>query len=156
MDIKTLWNDNISIEWWKMLLIGLFFVAMNISIFLAMWYVRRGVVCEYGYPKRNKKSMKKKLASYSTLGNLLLIRITHEAEKKGPLLYINLICHYICLTALLTSFFGFGGCMITLADGWAMSLLVISEIAALLFTVLVEFVPHLIWLPSERKRYRLR
>lgn len=156
MDIKTLWNDNISIEWWKMLLIGLFFIVMNISIFLAMWHVRREIVCEYGYPKRNKRAMRKKLASYSTLDNLLLIRMTHEAEKKGPLLYINLLCHYICLIALVASFLGFGGCMITLADGWALSLLVISEIAALLFTVLAEFLPHLIWLPSERKRYRRR
>lgn len=155
MDIRALWNDNICIEWWKMLLIGLFFVGMNTGIFLAMWYVRRGIVCEYGYPKRNKKSIKKKLAQYSILDNLLLIRLTHEAERKGPLLYINLICHYISLTALVVCLFGFVGCMITLATGWALSLLVISELAALLITVLIEFIPHLIWLPSEHKRYNL-
>lgn len=156
MDISALWNDNIYIEWWKMLLIGLFFVTMNTSIFLAMWYVRRGIACEYGYPKRNKKSMKKKLAQYSVLEHLLLIRLTHEAERKGPLLCINLICHYISLTALVVCFCGFGGCMITLADGWALSLLTISELAALVFSVLIEFIPHLIWLPSERKRYKFR
>lgn len=139
-----------------MLLIGLFFVTMNTGIFLAMWYVRHGIACEYGYPKRNKKSMKKKLAQYSMLDKLLLIRLTHEAERKGPLLYINLICHYISLIALVACFLGLGGCMITLADGWALSLLVISELAALLVTVLVEFIPHLIWLPSERKRYNIK
>ena len=156
MDIRTLWHDNISIEWWKMLLIGLFFITMNISIFLATWYIRRNIVCEYGYPKRNKKSKKKKLASHSILDNILLIRLTREAEQKGPLLYINLICHYICMAALGASILGFVGCMFTLADGWSLSLLVISELAALLLTVLAEFVPHLIWLPSERKRYNLR
>lgn len=156
MDIKMLWYDSISIEWWKMLLIGLFFIVANILIFLAAWYVRLGVACEYGFPKRNKRSIKKKLASYSIWDNLLLVRLTREAERKGPLLYINLICHYICMVALIVSFLGFGGCMITLSDGWALSLLVLSELAALFFTVLIEFVPHLIWLPSERKRYNLR
>lgn len=156
MDIKALWHDNITIAWWKMLLIGLFFIGTNISIFLATWYVRRSVVFEFGYPKRNKKTIRKRLASYSVLDNLLLIRLTREAERKGPLLCINLICHYICMGALNASFLGFLGCMATLADGWALSLLVISEWAALLFTVFVEFIPHLIWLPSERKRYGIR
>lgn len=156
MNISTLWNDNINIAWWKMLLIGLFFLTMNTSIFLAMWYVRCGIACEYGYPKRNKKFMKKKLTQYSVLDNLLLIRLTRESERKGPLLYINLLCHYISMTALAVCFWGFGGCMITLADGWALSLLVMSQLAALLFTVLIEFIPHLLWLPSERKRYKFR
>ncbi len=154
--MRTLWNDNITIEWWKMLFIGLFFMAVNLTIFLAMWYVRRNIVCEYGYPKRNRKSMKKRMAAQSVLDNLLLIRLSRESERKGPLLYINLMCHYICMVALGVSFFGFVGCMITLADGWSLSLLVTSELAALLVTVLIEFVPHLIWLPSERKRYKLR
>ena len=156
MDIRTLWYDNISIEWWKMLLIGLFFITINLSIFLTMWYVRRGIVCEYGYPKRNKKSIKKRLSAHSVLGQLLLIRLSREAERKGPLLYINLMCHYICLAALGISVLGFVGCMVTLADGWALSLLVLSELVSLFLTVLIEFVPHLIWLPSERKRYKFR
>lgn len=156
MDIKGLWNDSISIEWWKMLLIGLFFTIMNICIFASMWYVRRSVICEYGYPKRNKKAIKKKLASHSVFDNLFLIRLTREAERKGALLYISLICHYVCMVALGVSLIGFGGCLVTLADGWAMSLLIMSELVALFLTVLIEFVPHLIWLPSERKRYKLR
>ncbi len=156
MGFVALWNDNISIAWWKMLLIGLFFIVANFIVFLAIWYARRGVICEYGYPKRNKKSIRKILASYSILDNLLLIRLSCRAEQKGPLLYITLICHYICMVALGMSLIGFVGCMITLADGWAFSLLVISELAALFFTVLIEFIPHLIWLPSERKRYKLR
>ena len=156
MGIMALWYDNISIDWWQMLLIGMLFMAANICVFMAMWYVRRNVVYEYGYPKRNKKTIKKKTATYSTLDKFLLLRITSGAERKGPLLYINLVCHHICLIALGVSFVGFIGCMITLAHGWAFFLLVISEIAALFITVLIEFVPHLIWLPSERKRYKLK
>ena len=127
---------------------------MNICIFLAMWYVRRGVVCEYGYPKRNKKSMKKRLATHSKLDNLLLLKLTREAPRKGTMLHINLFCHYLCMIALGFAFLGFIGCMVTLADGWALLLLLFSELVALFVTVLIEFIPHLIWLPSERKRYK--
>ena len=153
MSFRELWNDKITIELWKMILIGLFFFVMNLTIFIAMWYVRQGVICEYGYPKRNRRSLKKKIATYSILGKLSLVCLTREAERKGPLLYITVICHYICAVALCISCFGFTGCLFTLADGWALTLLVISELLALFFTVLIEFIPHLIWLPSERKRY---
>lgn len=154
MDIVKLWNDHLSIEWWKMLLIGMFFLLTNTIIFFAMWYVRRGVALECGYPKRSKKTMKKKLAAYSMIDHVLLIRLTAEAEKKGPLLYINLVCHYLNMAALGATFCGFVGCMITLADGWALTLLTMSELGVLFITVSLEFIPHLIWLPSERKRYR--
>lgn len=153
-DIKILWHDSIAIEWWKMLLIGLFFLALNLCIFLAMWYVRRGSIIEYGYPKRNKKSIKKKLASYSFWDNLFLLRLCREAERKGPMLWICLMCHYICMIAAGASFIGFVGCMLTLADGWAIMLLVVPELAALFITVSIQFIPDLIWLPSERKRYK--
>ena len=139
-----------------MLLIGLFFLALNLLIFLASWYIRYGVVCEYGYPKRNKKSLKKKIAAQSRSEKLFLLRFTQDAENKGPLLYLNLLCHYFCAAALGLSCIGFVGCMLTLASGWALTLLVISELGAVFFTVLIEFIPHLIWLPSERKRYHLK
>lgn len=50
-------------------------------------------------------------------------------------------------------YIGFLGAMITLADGWALTLLLKSELTVMFITVLIEFVPHLIFLPSERKRY---
>lgn len=156
MGIMILWHDNISIVWWKMLLIGAFFLMLNSGIFLSMLYFRRGVAIEYGYPKRNKKSLRKRLANHSIWDKLLLFRITREAERKGALLYINLGCHCLNMTALFLSCIGFVGCMLTCAEGWALTLLTISEIGALFITVMIEFVPHLIWLPSEKRRYRLK
>ena len=156
MSIVELWNDDISIEWWKMLLIGIAFLTINIIIFLAMWYYRRNVVIECGYPKRNRKSIKKKISAYSFVENILLLRLTVEAEKKCVLIYINLICHFLSIIALAISVCGFVGCMITLAEGWSLMLLSTAEIGIMLITVAFEFVPHLIWLPSERKRYRIK
>lgn len=156
MDILALWNDNMDIEWWRMLLIGLFFLVVNAVIFLAMWCWRLSTVREYGYPKRSRKTVKKRFSVYSTWEKLLLIRPTREAEKKGLGLYMNLMCHYICLLAFVVSLVGFVGCMVTLADGWAFTLLIIPELAAMGFTAAVMFIPDLIWSPSERRRYGLK
>jgi len=60
--------------------------------------------------------MRKKLAKYSLLENILLLRLTKEAERKGMMLYINLVCHFLSMASLGTSIVGFFGCMITLAD----------------------------------------
>lgn len=156
MDFLTLWHDNIDIEWWKMLLIGFFFLVVNAIIFVAMWCWRLSTVKEYGYPKRSRKAVKKRFSTYTTWEKLLLIRPTREAEKKGLMLCINLICHYICLLAFAVSLIGFVGCMVTLANGWAITLLIIPELAAMGATTAVMFIPDLIWSPSERRRYGIR
>jgi hypothetical protein len=155
MNIIKLWHDDVVIEWGLMLLIGLFFLAANCAIFLLMLYIRTGVVCEYGFPKRDDEYTKRKQLYYSRIDRILLIRLTRETERKGWLLYLTIVCHYICLAALIASFVGFAGCMLTLADGWALTLLVMSEYYAALLTGIVEFYPHYLCLPSERKRYRL-
>lgn len=154
MDLYTLIKDNITISWWQMLLIGLFFLILNLVIFIATWYVHKECIVEYGYPKRNAKAMKKITSQYSLLDNLLLIRITKMAERQGFFLYLNLACHFASILGYLLCIVGFCGSMVTLADGWALTMLVGSQLAVLFFTVLIEFVPHLIWLPSERKRYK--
>lgn len=156
MKIDILWNDTFSIEWWKMLLIGLFLLLANTAIFFAMWYCRLETIRECGYPKRSRKTLKKIFSAYSVWDKLLLIRPTHNAEKRRPMLFLNLICHYICLLALIAVWIGFFGCMITLADGWACVLLIMPELAAMAFSTAVMFIPDLIYSPSERKRYRLK
>lgn len=156
MDMEALWYDNITIIWWEMLLIGIFFVVVNFVIFLATWYVRRSAICECGYPKRNKKAIKRKLKAHTILDNFLLIHLVCNAERKCALLYISLACHYVSIFAMVVCLIGFVGCMLTLADGWALTLLVMPEIACLGVTTFVEFVPDLIWLSSERNRYKVK
>ena len=151
-----LFHENITIEGWKMFLIGLVILVFNFVLFLAMWYVRRETVFEVGYPKRNKKYIKKRMRDYSFLNKIFLFKISRNAERKSFMLIINLVCHWLNLLSMLSCVVGFVSCMITLASGWALSLLVFPVLTIMLLTVLFEFIPHLIWLPSERRRYRFK
>ena len=155
MDISKLWLEDTAVEWGYMLLTGLFFFAANVFLFGLMLYLRTSVVCEYGFPKRDNAYTKTKQLYYSRVERILLLRLTREAERKGWLLYLNIVCHWICLGALIVSFVGFAGCMITLADGWALTLLVFPVYYAVIITGIIEFYPHYLCLPSVRKRYRL-
>ena len=56
--------------------------------------------------------------------------------------------------AFVASLVGFVACMITLADGWALTLLVMAEIAVSFVTAVVELVPHALCLKSVRNKYR--
>lgn len=154
MDFLTLWHDSMSIEWWKMLLIGSFFLVLNAVLLLAEWYMRRAHICEYGYPKRKRKALRKILSAYSPIQQFLLIPIVRNAEKKGVYLFLSLICHAICVIGFVACCVGLIGCMVTLADGWALILLIAPELVCLFVTTAILFIPDLICLPSERKRYK--
>lgn len=154
MSFCSIWHDSISVGFFQMLLLGLFFLIADTVLFLAMWYMFRGAIIEYGYPKRSRKAMEKKLKSYSKLEELLLIRLVREAKRRGVFLWINLIFHFVNIVAFLSSVVGFAGAMVTLADGWAFALLLFPEITVLFFTTVLGFVPQMIWMPSERKRYQ--
>lgn len=154
--VYNLWNDTISVELWQMFLVGLALLGINFTIFIALCFLRCSVAMETGYPKRNYKFMKKKMKSYSFIDRILLIKLTQGAEKKGTMLYCNFIFHCMNLLALVLTIIGYIGSLITLADGWALWLLVASEFIMLLLTLPIEFVLHSLFLPSERRRYRMR
>ena len=149
-------SENAFFEWWQMLLIGLFFGVCNSGIFLAAWFVRVGITKKCGYPKRNAKNIKKIFQQYTVIDRFLLFKLVKNAQSKNPMLYITLICHYISFLGYLTSMAGFIFAMITLADGWAVMLMICGTFFTTILTVLIEFIPHLIWVPSERKRYGTR
>ena len=157
MDLKwfyDLWQDHVDWAWWQMLFIGGFFLVCNFVLCIAFGYMRREIVIIYGYPKRKKKHMKKVWASFSTIDKFLLIKLTLQAEKKGSILYLNLICHFVNLLSFLLSCVGFIGGFFTLCDGWAVILLMMSVPIAFVITCALEFIPHLVTFPSERRRWK--
>ena len=154
--ISKLWNDGVQVEWYEMLLIGLFFFFSYFILGICFIIMRRGVAIECGYPKRSSKYMKKLMKNFSLADHIMLIKITREAESKNLLLYLNFYCHWANIVAFFITIIGFFGSMITLADGWAVTLLIIPFPITMFVTGALEFIPSFIWLPSVRRRYKLK
>lgn len=151
--IIKLFSDHLTIEWWKMLLIGLVLLAFNTFLFLVFSYIREGNVIEYGFPKMKNKTLKKRIKNYSIPARLLLINLTIDAKRHGFFLILNLICQFFNIVAMVSCLVGFVGCMITLADGWCLMLLLASVLVINLVITVIMFIPDLIYLPSERRKY---
>lgn len=151
----NLWQTDTTIEWWKMLLIGAALLLMNFGLGLATWYMSKATIVELGYSKRKnkRKFIKKKMESYGFIDKLLLFNLTIEAEKFNPMLILSLIGNFFNVLAVIATVVGFIGCMATLAAGWAYTLLLIPVPATLFIFTAIEFIPSLIWDPSERRRY---
>lgn len=78
-----IWNEKVDIVYWKILLISLFLLLMNVVLFFALWYVHRGAIIRYGYPKRKAKYVEKLTKEFSFIDNILLFKLAKLADRKG-------------------------------------------------------------------------
>ena len=152
--IYDLWISHVDFALWQMFLIGLFFIIVFSGLFGILLYVRREHIILVGYPKLKGKKKEKLLKNRTWLDRLFLIDLVNGASVSAGILYISLICHWICLCAMLISIVGFIASLITLADGWSMTLLLIVPAIAFFSTIAIEVIPILIWIPSERQRWK--
>ena len=149
------WNSHTDYKWWQMLLIGLFILGLNFILCVAIWYFGRETMLEYGYLPRKRKLTRNQFAR-PPLKHLFLIKLVVKAEKNSFIIFIHWCCHASNIFAFVASCVGFVGTMITLADGWAFTLLVFPPITMLFFRVLITSIPDIILLPSERNRYKIK
>lgn len=70
--LQERWNENAGLEWWQMLLVGLFLLVCATGICGAFCFARHGVIIQCGFRKRSAKAMRNYLKSYSFLDQLLL------------------------------------------------------------------------------------
>lgn len=150
--IHRMWNEEVVFDFSQIFLM-LFLMLTATVICGAFCFARHGVIIQCGFRKRSAKAMRNYLKSYSFLDQLLLFPLVRDAEKKSPLLYITLFCHCLNLLAYILTWIGFIGAIVTLGDGWAFTLLMLPQYYSL-WLLAIEFIPQLLWLPSERKRYR--
>ena len=109
---------------------------------------------EYGYPRTENKTMKKKLKNSSFLEKVLMIRLCSNAKRKGIYLWVCWLMNILNILSALIATVGAVGAVITHADGWTGCLLLFPPLACLLGATALLFLPDLICLPSELQRYR--
>ena len=155
--IVELWHEHYSIPWWQALLFCIAFSVVNLGLFICVWVMRERVIIEFNRQNntKNYRKLEKKIKSFTLFERLLLINTT-KAGKMGFLPILNLLCHWMSILAVLLSVIGFWGVILTHIDGWAFILFAFPVGLVTAFTAIVEAIPHLIWLPSVRRMYRLK
>ena len=148
----NLWNDHAHYAWWQAVLIGLFFLALNAATLFVVWYLHRETILECGY--KNAKSARKRFKQQSPAEKLLLTRLVREAPKPHFNLKLRLVLNWSNLVFSGASLIGFFGTVLTCGAGWALMMLC-SGFCSLFLSVVICFIPDLLWVPSERRRYGL-
>lgn len=156
---QDLWHQKADFTIMQCVLIGLFLFLCGIVLCAVNWYLQVGIILEFGYPKRTKREKRKGnlrwIRQYSFSNRVLLWRPCKEAFRKGFMLWLawflnllNVIACVICCAALFLV-------ILTRGAGWSLILLLFPY-GVLMFCIAVEFIPSLLFLPSERRRYGIK
>lgn len=147
----NLWTGHAQYVWWQAVLVSLFFAAFNSLTFFVIWYMHLETILECGY--KSRKTARKKFKTHTRIDRILLTRLVREAPKSNPILKLRLVLNWSNLLCAGVCFIGFIGTVITCGQGWALVLLMCSGFFSMFFSVGISFIPDLLWVPSERKRY---
>lgn len=151
--MTELWTAHTSMALWKVSLIVLFFLLCGLVLCLAHWCMLRGYIMEYGYPRLKAKTLKKRLKSDPFPQKLCMLRLCRDAQRKGWFLRLCLLMNFVNIASVPVAVVGAVGAVITHTDGWAMCLL-FAPFDCLVVSAALLFIPGLVFLPSERRRYQ--
>ena len=82
-----------------------------------------------------------------------MLRLCRDAQRKGWFLRLCLLINFVNIASVPVAVVGAVGAVITHTDGWAMCLL-FAPFDCLVVSVTLLFIPGLVFLPSERRRYQ--
>lgn len=155
MSIKDLWRDNADFSVLQSLCIGTFFLSCGLLVALATWAMQQGAILEYGYPRIKDKRKRKLLKTFSFFERVTLTRLCREAKRRSAVLWLywtinlcNGLSVFVCIASYIAVLFTGGA-------GWAMILL-FAPWTVFVLSSIVRFVPDLLFLPSEKRRYSRR
>lgn len=154
--IASLWSAQGSFTPLESALIVPTLFGLNIIILWTTWYSQQHSILEYGYPRVKAKTLKKFLKGQSIYQRVMLTQICSQSKRKGPFLLLCVSINFLNCIAAIASTVGLVAAVLTGGDGWAMTLLLFPPISVLLLSAALHFIPDLICLPSERRRYSKR
>lgn len=154
---KDLWQQQGDFALWQCILIGLFFFLADGVMCATNWYVQVGIIGELGYPKRTKREKRKGILawirSFSPSSRIFLWDPCRQAPKQGFFLWLAWFCNLLNLFSAVAACVGLIISLMTMGSGSGLLLLCVPY-AVFLLTTAVEFLPGIIFQPSERNRYR--
>ena len=156
---QDLWREKADFTIMQCAFIGLFFFLSGVVICAANWYIQLGIILEFGYPKRSKREKRQGnlrwIKQYSFTSRVLLWHPYKVAFRKGFMLWLAWFLNLLNVIACVICCAAFFLVILTRGAGWSMTLL-FSPYGVLLLCTAVEFIPSLLFLPSERRRHGLK
>ena len=148
-----LWNMSGDFSLLESILIGTFFLSCDFCLCIVNWYLQQEAIIELGYPKRKSKTMKKRMKRFRFWERITLTRLCKESERKRVSLWFYWCLNFLNILVAGAGLVGYCGMVITGGAGWSMVLLIIGPFGVLILSMLLRFIPDLLFLPSERRRY---
>ena len=149
----SLWNEQTPFAWWQAFLIATFALLTNGAFCTVNWYLRKETILECGYRKAKIGRIKKSMKEWSLADKVFLRRLAVEATEASPMIGLSLFLNYLNILCGGVLVIGYICSVVTSGAGWALVLSFYPGVFSIFFSTIVTFIPDLLWVPSERKRY---
>ena len=152
-DIVNMWTQNADWTLWQSIWISSIFFWANIFLCAVNWFVQKETILECGYSNSSRKKEIKKFKSFSIVDKITLVRLANDCHKLNPIIPLCVVLNAINLLAVVAEIIGYISAIVTRGHGWAITLTLASGFAWLIICAAIRFLPDLLLVPSERKRY---
>ena len=158
-NLIELWVEEPNFTITQSVFIGFFFFVMDIVICGVIWYIQLGNILEVGYPKRTKRERRQGNISgiklHTLVNQIFLWKLCKVAPHKSFFLWFSFGINLLNIAIVAVCSLSYVCMIITNGAGWSLTLLVFLPYVYLLFVTLIEYVPSILLIPSERHRHGL-
>ena len=155
--LQELWQQKVDFTITQTIFIGLFFLICGLALCAVNWYIQVGIIAEFGYPKRSKREKRKGnltwIKQFRPISRIFLWRPCRNAQRKGVILWLAWLCNLVNVLSGILCCIGYPLAIIMRGVSWPMLLVIFPPFEVLMGSAFIEFIPTLIFLPSERRRY---
>ena len=152
-NIANMWTQNADLTLWQSIWISSIFFCANIFLCVVNWFLQKETILECGYSNSAKKKEIKKFKTFSIVEKITLVRLVNDCQKYNPIIPLCVILNAINLLAVVAEIVGYISTIITRGHGWAIVLTLSSGFTWLMICTAIRFLPDLLYVPSERRRY---
>lgn len=142
--------------WWQALLLATAALFINGVLCAVNWFLRKETILECGYRKAKRRQTKKAMKGWPLIEIILLRNLASEATQSSPMIGLSLWLNYLNILCGGVLIVGYACSIVTSGALWALALVCYPGVFSIFFSTVVTFVPDLLWVPSERRRYGLK
>ena len=156
-ELKAAWLEKPDVSITQCIVIGLVILVANMVLCAVLWYLQLNNIVEVGYPKRSKRRKREgvliEIKEHSRIHQISLWKLYKNAPRKNWYVWLSFRFNLLNIPVAATCCIAYPCVIITSGAGWALTLLLFPPYMLFFIVGIVQFIPSLIFLPSERRRY---